>query len=195
LIFTQDTFIPPEVRFTGAQQMPPSHPPLPWNPKMVTPIWLGISPSLISCGSLHKFYFVWQVRALWNLRVGIQRACLLCTEACSSAAFALALHPIGFSKKYCMLQFDRRKPNPGGVSFLACLGLKRLDEEDPHWKTPAPMGVFFTGVPRARGSGGALAPMQPRAIGVGLLVDCVFRKPICFFVWESDFWDVRAGNR
>ena len=34
-----DTFLPPEVRFTGAQQMPPSHPPLPWNPKMVTPVW------------------------------------------------------------------------------------------------------------------------------------------------------------
>lgn len=35
-----DTFVPPEVRFTGAQQMPPSQPPLPWNPKMVVPIWL-----------------------------------------------------------------------------------------------------------------------------------------------------------
>jgi len=34
-----DTFVPPEVRFTGAQQMPPTHPPIPWNPKMVTPIW------------------------------------------------------------------------------------------------------------------------------------------------------------
>ena len=35
-----DSFIPPEVRFTGAQQLPPAHPPMPWNPKMVTPIWL-----------------------------------------------------------------------------------------------------------------------------------------------------------
>ena len=35
----QDTFVPPEVRFTGAQQLPPSHPPLPWNPKLVQPIW------------------------------------------------------------------------------------------------------------------------------------------------------------
>lgn len=35
----QDTFVPPEVRFTGAQQLPPTHPPLPWNPKMVTPVF------------------------------------------------------------------------------------------------------------------------------------------------------------
>jgi len=34
-----DIHVPPEVRFTGAQQLPPSHPPLPWNPKLVTPIW------------------------------------------------------------------------------------------------------------------------------------------------------------
>ena len=34
-----DTYIPPEVRFTGRQNIPPNHPPMPWNPKMVTPIW------------------------------------------------------------------------------------------------------------------------------------------------------------
>jgi hypothetical protein len=35
------SFLPPEVRFAHRQHKPPVHPPSPWNPKLVEPVFVG----------------------------------------------------------------------------------------------------------------------------------------------------------